>query len=61
MKHAVSKERQSTADAREAAPPALRRAGRIALALLLLGAAYLIAVRREAILTDLATLAAWCF
>lgn len=47
--------------ANEAPPPALRRAGRIALALVLLGAVYLIAVRREAILTDLANFAAWCF
>lgn len=45
----------------DTAPPLLRRIGKGVLALLLLSALYLIAVRREAILTDLANLAAWCF
>lgn len=45
------------------APASVRRAGRAALGLVLVGAAYLIAVRGEAIVVDLSTLAGkvWCF
>lgn len=43
------------------APPVVRRAVRGLVLVLLAGALYLIAVRREAILTDLANFAAWCF
>ena len=42
-------------------PPALRRVFRVILGLLLTGALYLIIVRREAILIDLANFSAWCF
>ncbi len=42
------------------APPVVRNAARITLALMLAGAGYLIAVRRDAILVDLANFAAWC-
>ena len=43
------------------APGTLVRAGRIALVLLVASAGYLIWARGEAILADLAGLAAWCF
>ena len=43
------------------APPAVRLAFRAALGLLAAGAFYLIAVRHEAILIDLANFTAWCF
>lgn len=43
------------------APPAIRLAYRIALGLLAAGALYLIAVRHEAILIDLANFSTWCF
>ncbi len=46
---------------KDTAPPAVRRIGRGLLLVLMAGALYLIAVRREAILTDLASIAAWCF
>lgn len=45
----------------DAAPLGVRRVVRGLLLVLLAGALYLIAVRREAILTDLASFAAWCF
>ena len=48
-------------DAGDRAPAPLRRLGFVALALLMSGALYLIAVRREAIVADLAAFAAWCF
>ena len=44
-----------------AAPLFVRRAFRAVIATLLCGAIYLIAVRREAILIDLANFSAWCF
>ena len=43
------------------APPVLHRAMRVLLGALAGGALYLIAVRREAILIDLANVSAWCF
>ena len=43
------------------APAGVRRAVGLVLAGLLAGAGYLIAVRRDAILVDLANFAAWCF
>ena len=43
------------------APRVLRRTFRVLLGLLASGALYLIAVRREAILIDLANFSAWCF
>ena len=45
------------------APPGLRRAGFTILGLLLVGAAYLIAVRGDAIFVDLSALGSrmWCF
>lgn len=43
------------------APSGVRRIGRAVLVVLLAGAIYLIAVRRDAILIDIANLAAWCF
>ena len=42
------------------APPVVRLAFRSLLGLLAAGALYLIAVRREAILIDLANFSAWC-
>ena len=42
-------------------PPAIRRAGYGVLGVLTTGALYLVAVRRDAILTDLANFTAWCF
>ena len=42
------------------APPVVRRTMRALLGLLAAGALYLIAVRREAILIDLANFSAWC-
>ena len=48
-------------DATGAAPRRLVRLARVALGLLLAGAVYLIWVRGEAIMADLAGLAAWCF
>lgn len=47
----------------EAAPVMVRRAGWAMLGLLLVGAAYLIAARGDAIVVDLSTLAGkvWCF
>ena len=57
---AVDTERIADGD-RDRAPLALRRAARLLLALLMAGAGYLIAVRRDAILVDLANFAAWCF
>ena len=42
-------------------PPAVRRALFAALAVVLAGALYLIAVRGEALLLDLAALRAFCF
>ncbi len=46
---------------RDRAPLAVRRAAWLLLGGLLAGAGYLIAVRRDAILVDLANFAAWCF
>lgn len=45
----------------ERAPLVVRRLSKIALGILIAGAGYLIAVRRDAILVDLANFAAWCF
>ncbi len=44
-----------------AAPRGLRRAFGLLLAALAVGALYLIATRRDAILIDLANFTAWCF
>ena len=52
-------DRFATADAQ--APPIVRRIALIALTVLTAGALYLVAVRRDAILTDLANFTAWCF
>jgi hypothetical protein len=55
---------EQSADQRDraeaASPIAVRTIATGAVILLLLGAAYLIAVRYEAILADLSSLAAWC-
>lgn len=48
---------------RAGAPPTVRRIALVVVGLMLTGAGYLIAVRGEAIVVDLATLGAnvWCF
>ena len=43
------------------APAVVRRGFRVVLGLLVAGALYLIVVRHEAILIDLANFSAWCF
>jgi hypothetical protein len=49
------------ATGRQLLPARVRRALFAALGLLLVGALYLVAVRGEALLVDLAALRAWCF
>ena len=56
MGSAAGMQRQDEAGA----PPVVRLAFRSLLGLLAAGALYLIAVRREAILIDLANFSAWC-
>lgn len=52
---------ESSRSAVDAAPRAVRRTVSILLAALAAGALYLIAVRRDALLIDLANFTAWCF
>ena len=48
-------------ESRDAVPRAVRRTVGLLLAALVAGALYLIALRRDAILIDLANFSAWCF
>ena len=63
MQHRLSHESSHESSQETGAPRIMRRVGMVAMGLLLGGASYLIAVRGEAMVVDLATLGAkvWCF